>query len=65
VRSRGLSIGYSVGVTVFGGFAPTIVETFIHMTGDKLAPSYYVLLAALLSGLCLVAVARRTRRAAR
>ncbi|HEX7155805.1 MAG TPA: MFS transporter, partial [Burkholderiaceae bacterium] len=63
VRSRGLSIGYSVGVTLFGGFAPTIVETFIHLTGDKLAPSYYVLLAALLSGLCLVAVAHRMRLA--
>ena len=39
VRSTGLSIAYSIGVTVFGGFAPTIVETFIHLTGDKLAPS--------------------------
>ena len=46
VRSTGLSIAYSIGVTIFGGFAPTIVETFIHLTGDKLAPSYYVLTAA-------------------
>ena len=62
VRSTGLSIGYSIGVTIFGGFAPTIVETFIHLTGDKLAPSYYVLLAAVLSGLSLVVVAWRMRR---
>ncbi|WCM19237.1 MFS transporter [Paraburkholderia bryophila] len=62
VRSTGLSIGYSIGVTIFGGFAPTIVETFIHVTGDKLAPSYYVLIAALLSGLSLVVVAFRMRR---
>jgi MHS family proline/betaine transporter-like MFS transporter len=62
VRSTGLSIGYSVGVTIFGGFAPTIVETFIHLTGDKLAPSYYVLLAAALSGISLVIVAIRMRR---
>jgi MHS family proline/betaine transporter-like MFS transporter len=61
VRSTGLSIAYSIGVTVFGGFAPTIVETFIHLTGDKLAPSYYVLTAALLSGLSLAIVAWRRR----
>jgi MHS family proline/betaine transporter-like MFS transporter len=52
-------------VTVFGGFSPTIVETFIHLTGDKLAPSYYVLIAALLSGLSLVIVAWRRRHAGR
>ncbi|MGF6510508.1 MFS transporter [Paraburkholderia sp. 32] len=62
VRSTGLSIGYSIGVTIFGGFAPTIVETFIHLTGDKLAPSYYVLLAAVLSGVSLIIVALRMRR---
>ncbi len=52
-------------MTIFGGFAPTIVEAFIHLTGDKLAPSYYVLLAALLSGASLVVVAVRMRRASR
>ncbi|MCX4165669.1 MULTISPECIES: MFS transporter [Paraburkholderia] len=62
VRSTGLSIGYSIGVTIFGGFAPTIVETFIHLTGDKLAPSYYVLAAAVLSGVSLVIVGWRMRR---
>ncbi|MCC8394042.1 MFS transporter [Paraburkholderia sp. MMS20-SJTR3] len=62
VRSTGLSIAYSLGVTLFGGFAPTIVETFIHLTGDKLAPSYYVLLAAVLSGVSLAIVAVRMRR---
>jgi MHS family proline/betaine transporter-like MFS transporter len=65
VRSTGLSIGYALGVTLFGGFAPTIVEAFIHLTGDKLAPSYYVLLAALLSGASLVVVAFRMRHARR
>ncbi|WP_133647464.1 MFS transporter [Paraburkholderia flava] len=62
VRSTGLSIAYSIGVTIFGGFAPTIVETFIHLTGDKLAPSYYVLTAAVLSGVSLAVVGWRMRR---
>ncbi|BBU26669.1 MFS transporter [Burkholderia sp. THE68] len=61
VRSTGLSIGYALGVTLFGGFAPTIVEAFIHVTGDKLAPSYYVLLAAVLSAVSLAIVAWRMR----
>jgi len=65
VRSTGLSIAYSIGVTIFGGFSPTIVETFIHLTGDKLAPSYYVLIAALLSGISLVIVAWRRRHLGR
>ncbi|WP_345811663.1 MFS transporter [Paraburkholderia sp. PREW-6R] len=65
MRSTGLSIGYSIGVTIFGGFAPTIVETFIHLTGDKLAPSYYVLVAAVLSGISLVIVGWRMRGARR
>ena len=62
VRSTGLSIAYSIGVTIFGDFAPTIVETFIHLTGDKLAPGYYVLIAAMLSGVSLIIVASRMRR---
>ncbi|WP_415749408.1 MFS transporter [Caballeronia sp. J97] len=65
VRSTGLSIGYALGVTLFGGFAPTIVEAFIHVTGDKLAPSYYVLLAAALSGISLAIVAWRMSAARR
>ncbi len=64
VRSTGLSIGYALGVTLFGGFAPTIVEAFIHLTGDKVAASYYVL-PAVLSGVSLAIVAVHMRRAQR
>jgi len=51
-----------IGVTIFGGLAPTIVETFIRLTGNKLAPSYCVLIAAVLSGVSLAIVAMRMRR---
>ena len=61
VRLTDLSIGFSISETIFGGFAPTIVETFIHLTGDKLALSYYVLIAAVLSGVLLAIVAVRIR----
>jgi MHS family proline/betaine transporter-like MFS transporter len=60
IRSRGLSLGYSLGVTLFGGLAPFIITWIIDLTGDKLAPSYYVLAAAFVSGLSLLIVARRS-----
>ncbi|WP_321911963.1 MFS transporter [Burkholderia cepacia] len=59
VRSAGLSIAYSFGVTLFGGFAPTIAEVLIHATGDMLAPAYYVSLAALISGVSLAVIGWR------
>jgi MHS family proline/betaine transporter-like MFS transporter len=61
VRSTGLSLGYSFGVTLFGGFAPFIVTWLIHTTGDTLAPSYYVLTAAVVSGVSLAIIALRRR----
>lgn len=65
VRSAGLSIAYSLGVTLFGGFAPTIVELLIHLTGDTLAPAYYVSVAAVLSGVSLTIVGLRMARGRR
>ncbi|SDV46671.1 MFS transporter [Chitinasiproducens palmae] len=62
VRSTGLSLAYSLGVTVFGGFAPFIVTWVIGVTGNKLAPAYYVLAAAILSGIALIVVGLRQRR---
>ncbi|WP_439891927.1 MFS transporter [Ralstonia sp. 25C] len=62
VRSTGLSLGYSLGVTLFGGFAPFIVTWLIHTTGDTLAPSYYVLTAAAVSGISLATIALRQRK---
>ena len=62
VRSTGLSLGYSLGVTLFGGFAPFIVTWLIHTTGDTLAPSYYVLTAAAVSAVSLTIIALRRRR---
>ncbi|MFD1561300.1 MFS transporter [Paraburkholderia silviterrae] len=62
MRSAGLSIAYSLGVTLFGGFAPTIAEVLIHWTGDTLAPAYYVSLAAVVSGISLSIVGWRMRQ---
>jgi MHS family proline/betaine transporter-like MFS transporter len=62
-RSTALSLSYNLGVTFFGGFAPFIATWLIGSTGDKLAPSYYVLAAAVISGASLSIVAIRAQRA--
>jgi MHS family proline/betaine transporter-like MFS transporter len=60
-RSTGVSFAYSLGVTLFGGFSPFFVTWVIGVTGDKLAPSYYVLMAALISGVSLAVVGWKRR----
>jgi MFS transporter, MHS family, proline/betaine transporter len=55
-RTTGLSISYSFGVMIFGGFAPFIVQSLIEETGSKLAPSFYIMFAAGISLIALAAV---------
>ena len=42
VRSAGLSIVYAFSVTIFGGTTNYVVNKLITVTGDKLAPAYYL-----------------------
>jgi MHS family proline/betaine transporter-like MFS transporter len=58
VRTTGLSISYSFGVAIFGGFAPFINAGLIDMTGSKLAPSFYLMAAAVISLVALIAARR-------
>ena len=57
-RASGLAISYAVGVTVFGGFSPAIVTFLIQHTGNKLIPSFYLIIAAAISLIGLVASRR-------
>jgi MHS family proline/betaine transporter-like MFS transporter len=61
VRTRvtGMSLSYNIGVTVFGGFAPVIATGLISLTGSPVAPSYYLILAAALSIVALLAASRK------
>lgn len=45
IRATGLSLGYSVAVPIFGGFAPFLVAWLD--TGNHLAPAYYLMLCAM------------------
>jgi len=47
VRATGLSLVYSVGVSVFGGFAQFVVTWLISITGDPISPAWYVSACAL------------------
>ncbi|WP_027729648.1 MFS transporter [Variovorax paradoxus] len=55
-RASGLSISYNIAVTIFGGFAPLIITWLITATGDKLAPSYYLIGCAFASLIALLAI---------
>ena len=68
-RSTGVALSYNLAVTLFGGFAPLIATSLIAATGDKLAPSYYVMGSSILSVVAILALtysastARRIRAA--
>lgn len=58
-RAVGVAFSYSISVTIFGGFAPFAATWLIAHTGDPLSPSYYLMAAALLSIIALMAIQRR------
>jgi MHS family proline/betaine transporter-like MFS transporter len=61
VRYTALSVSYGFAVAIFGGFAPYFATALVKLTGDPLAPSYYVMLAALASGIAVLFVKARHR----
>ncbi|HET7880699.1 MAG TPA: MFS transporter [Acetobacteraceae bacterium] len=61
VRYTALSVSYGFAVAIFGGFAPYISTFLVRVTGDVLAPSYYVMAAAVVSGIAVLFVQERHR----
>jgi MFS transporter, MHS family, proline/betaine transporter len=60
-RVTGMALSYNIGVPLFGGFAPLTVQWLIGITGSKLAPSYYLIGAGLLSLVALAVIRGRLR----
>jgi len=52
-RGIGMSLSFSISVTIFGGFAPLIATWLIAQTGDPLSPSFYLMVTAALSMVAL------------
>jgi len=48
-RFSGLSIGYNASLALFGGTSPMISTYLVKLTGDTIAPAYYLAFAALMS----------------
>jgi MFS transporter, MHS family, proline/betaine transporter len=64
-RSTAVSLVYSVAVVLVGGFAPLIVTWLIAATGNPIAPAFYVIGAAAISGAALLNFRDRFREALR
>ena len=64
-RAIGVSLSFSIAVSIFGGLAPLVATWLIAATGDSLSPSYYLIGTALLSLFALMAVQVRSRRVVR
>ena len=53
-RTTLMSIGYSLAVAIFGGFAPFIATWLISTTGTPIAPTFYLIAAGLVSALTIL-----------
>src|SRR5579883_204294 len=58
VRGIGVSLGFAIAVSIFGGFTPFVATSLIAVTGNKLSPSFYIMLTAALSLVALIFVRR-------
>ncbi len=52
-RAAALSVIYSFGVVLFGGFSPFMVASLIHVTGNAMTPAWYLMAANAISLLAL------------
>lgn len=60
-RTFGMSVGYNLGIVLFGAFAPLITTWVFQRTGDSLTPAWYVLATGLVSvGTLLTLTLRKT-----
>ena len=48
-RSTGVALSYNLAVTLFGGLAPVTVTWLIAVTGDRMMPAWFQILAAVIS----------------
>jgi MFS transporter, MHS family, proline/betaine transporter len=54
IRYSGFALSFNLANAVFGGTAPLVVTWLIQRTGDKLAPAWYLVGAALIAMMALL-----------
>jgi MHS family proline/betaine transporter-like MFS transporter len=60
VRYTGVSISIGLAQMIFGGTSPFINTYLVKVTGDPVAPAYWVMAVAALSGLVMLMTKDRT-----
>ena len=60
VRATGISLTYSLGVAVFGGFTPAIITALIGWTAQPVAVAFYLMGAAIISLATVLTLKDRT-----
>jgi MHS family proline/betaine transporter-like MFS transporter len=61
-RYTGLSVGYNVSAALFGGFAPFASTYLINLTGQKVAPAYFIAVCAILTLMTLISLGESFRK---
>lgn len=63
IRCSGLSVGYNLSLSIFGGTVPMVAVYLIARTDNDLAPAWYLVAAALITA-WMVAIIKRQEPAA-
>jgi MHS family proline/betaine transporter-like MFS transporter len=61
VRYSGFAVSFNVANAVFGGTAPFVATLLIAQTGSTIAPAWYLVAAALVSGIAVLASQETSR----
>jgi MFS transporter, MHS family, proline/betaine transporter len=56
VRYTGLSVSYGFAVVLFGGFAPLISTWLVQVTGNPLAPAFYIMIGGAISAIAILSM---------
>lgn len=59
IRNSALSVGYNIAAALFGGTAPLIATYLISVTNNKLAPTFYVIVCAVITLIVLIGMKDR------
>jgi MFS transporter, MHS family, proline/betaine transporter len=60
VRATGISLTYSLGVAIFGGFTPAIITALVSWTAQPVSVALYLMGAALVSLVTVVTLTDHT-----
>ena len=56
IRYTGISVNWGIAILVFGGFTPFINTYLVGITGDSVAPAFWVMAVAALSGAVMLMI---------